>query len=449
MSPTATAPASGADAQRTPLEPTARIELVARCLVDAGKVVPWLSADGEERARSWWLPFPGIGDRDLLAGLLQDDTTAEHARAAGALADAVDRLVRERLSAAGAQLAPRRPGRRTVPQAWLGSLASMDPVLPASLPTDKVAAFAAEISAWIASGAVSLDRQRLCVRVHEPGTHPDAPLDSTDRWWLELLVQDAAEPSLIVPMAQLWAGRMPFPAVSVEDTLRSLARLATVAPELARVLDAAAPVGVALATDELVRFVDLRVEPLDEIGIHVLLPAWWTRRSRVSLRARVKGTGTKGVVTEAGLDFDRLVSFTWEAALGDQRLTKADLRTLQRAADAKQQLVQVRGEWVQVDAASLSRVVDRVGQAGEATVGELVRSSVGLGALDAGSGSGGGAGEPTDIVASGWLGKLLADVRSATIEPTTTPEGFAGQLRPYQERGLGWLGFLGRLGLGA
>src|SRR3546814_463245 len=138
-----------------------------------------------------------------------------------------------------------------------------------------------------------------------------------------------------------------------------------------------------------------------------------------------------------------------EAALGDQRLTKADLRTLQRAADAKQQLVQVRGEWVQVDAASLSRVVDRVGQAGEATVGELVRSSVGLGPLGSGPGSGAGAGEPTDILASGWLGQLLANVRSATIEPTTTPEGFAGQLRPYQARGLGWLGFLGRLGPGA
>jgi SNF2 family DNA or RNA helicase len=30
----------------------------------------------------------------------------------------------------------------------------------------------------------------------------------------------------------------------------------------------------------------------------------------------------------------------------------------------------------------------------------------------------------------------------------TTPAGFAGELRPYQERGLSWLSFLGDLGLG-
>ena len=30
-----------------------------------------------------------------------------------------------------------------------------------------------------------------------------------------------------------------------------------------------------------------------------------------------------------------------------------------------------------------------------------------------------------------------------------TPDGFRGTLRPYQRRGLSWLSFLGRLGIGA
>ena len=30
-----------------------------------------------------------------------------------------------------------------------------------------------------------------------------------------------------------------------------------------------------------------------------------------------------------------------------------------------------------------------------------------------------------------------------------TPDGFQGELRPYQQRGLAWLSFLGGLGLGA
>src|SRR6202035_3154659 len=39
-----------------------------------------------------------------------------------------------------------------------------------------------------------------------------------------------------------------------------------------------------------------------------------------------------------------------------------------------------------------------------------------------------------------------ADERLASV---ATPDGFRGTLRPYQERGLAWLSFLGRLGVGA
>src|SRR5665811_1631227 len=56
--------------------------------------------------------------------------------------------------------------------------------------------------------------------------------------------------------------------------------------------------------------------------------------------------------------------------------------------------------------------------------------------------------EVTGVVASGWLGELLDDALHATVEPVPTPEAFSGKLRPYQERGVGWLGFLGRFGLG-
>lgn len=425
-----------------------RVELVARYLVDAGKVVPSLTYDGGVAARSCWLPLPGIGDRELLAGLLQVDSIEDHSRAAGALALAVDRIARERLARAEVRLAGRRPGRRTVPHAWLESLTSSNPAMPPSLPADKVAAFATELSAWVASGAVSLGRGQLCLRVHEPGTYPHPAAEDPSRWWLELLLQDSLEPSLVVPIGELWAGRTPFPAGSVTEMLRSLARMAGVAPELSGVLDSPAPVGLGLSMDELLEFVDARVEPLAEIGVHVLLPSWWAHRRRVSLRARAATAGPKGVVTEAGLGFDRLVTFTWEAALDDRKLTKADIRQLQRAADAKQQLVQLRGEWMRVDGASLQRILARAGSTGEATAGDLVRSSLGLALLD-GDTDRPDRMEPVEIVASGWLADLLGRVHNATAEPIPTPIGFSGMLRPYQERGVGWLAFLGRLGLGA
>ena len=52
------------------------------------------------------------------------------------------------------------------------------------------------------------------------------------------------------------------------------------------------------------------------------------------------------------------------------------------------------------------------------------------------------------VDADGWLGDLLSGQADRRLRPMSTPAGFSGELRPYQERGLSWLAFLGELGLG-
>ena len=73
-----------------------------------------------------------------------------------------------------------------------------------------------------------------------------------------------------------------------------------------------------------------------------------------------------------------------------------------------------------------------------------MRTGLGLDAL-----VGPGGAPVVGVAADGWLGTLLDDAMHATVTPVPTPDGFVGRLRPYQERGVGWLSFLGRLGLGA
>jgi SNF2 family DNA or RNA helicase len=53
------------------------------------------------------------------------------------------------------------------------------------------------------------------------------------------------------------------------------------------------------------------------------------------------------------------------------------------------------------------------------------------------------------VDADGWLGDLLSGQADRRLAPVPTPASFRGELRPYQERGLAWLSFLGDLGLGA
>lgn len=466
----------------TEAERAGRTAIVARALVDAGKVVPTMVVDDHGVARSRWVPLPGAGDVDSLRGLLGGDDLADHLAAADALAEETDRLVRERLD--GVDLLPRRGGRRSVPQAWIESLGRADSELPPSLDPVRVAAFADLVDDWVVTGAVSLGRGRLCLRVHEPGSHPDAPerpgrtgssrgadrrgrTGSEPPWWIEVMVRDAEEPSLVVSMADLWAGRSPLPVDTLEEVLTSLGRMVAVAPEVAGIVDGEVPTGVAISTGDLLDFVDRRLAALDEAGIDVLLPSWWANRRRVGLRARAKaGAAPKGGI-DSGLDFDSLVDFTWEAALGDQRLTASDLRKLAAAAEAKVPLVQVRGEWVRVDGAEVAALLARAGRRSVARLGDVVRATVGLVDLDAldpaagesgstsrsgrstGRGHGTSADGPVEVVAGGWLGRILDDVRNATATPVPTPSAFVGELRPYQERGVGWLCFLGRFGFGA
>ncbi len=410
----------------------------AEAFVATGRVMPGLTVDDDRRARSWWWPMPSAADRGLLASLLDGNDPAEHARAAGELAVEVDRLVRERLRASGVELIGRRAGRRTVPDAWLRSLTAEDPWLPESLDAAKVAALAAAVDGWVRSGVVGVGRARLCVRIHEPPTDDDP-------WEAEALGQDIDEPSLLVGLADVWTGASPFGPGVVEELLGALGRMSRIAPELAGLLDNALPDRTVLDGAAVIELFVEHAAALAEADIAILLPSWWTNRRRVGLRARTsRSSKAVGAVTPSGLGFDQLVEFTWQAALGDQRLTKADLAALAKAGEAKQSLVRVRGMWVEVRPDEIASVLAHAGAGGRATAGELLRAGLGIGSLDAPDGT-----AVVGVDAHGWLGALLDDALHSCVSPVPTPAGFEGRLRPYQERGVGWLAFLGRLGLGA
>ena len=74
--------------------------------------------------------------------------------------------------------------------------------------------------------------------------------------------------------------------------------------------------------------------------------------------------------------------------------------------------------------------------------------SAGLGLRDSGDEVSLAATTLLAVDSDGWLGDLLSGQADRRLEPVPAPAGFTGTLRPYQERGLAWLSFLGELGLG-
>ncbi len=410
---------------------------VASWFVRSGRVVPALAVDDDGRARSWWWPLPAAEDRALLATLVPRANDLEaHKLAADRLALEVDRLVRERLAGLDVDLVGRRSGRRSLPELWLRSLTSLDPWLPADVDPTRVATLATEVAEWVRGALVGIGTVGLRLRILEPESPGEA-------WAVEALVYDVDESSLVVSMADALGPMSPFAPDAPEAILATLGRAVRVTPEIAGLLDSGDAGPAQLDDASLVTLLTERTALLAEVGVSVLVPSWWTNRSRVGLRANAsKSTGS---VTKGGFGLNDILQFTWEVALGDAKLTKAELGALERAAAAKQSLVRVRGQWVEVRAGEVAALLSQAGTRGRATVGELVRSSLGLPSLAVPQGV-----TVVGVVAKGQLGELLSGaLHDRGRASAGTPDGFVGQLREYQQRGVAWLQYLGQLGLGA
>ena len=188
-----------------------------------------------------------------------------------------------------------------MPDAWLRSLTDADPRLPDSLERAKVEAFEATVDEWVRSGVVGLGRARLCIRIHEP-------LGDAEPWQAEALAQDVDEPSLVVPLSEVWTGSSPFGGDVAEELLGGLGRMARIAPELGGLIDAAVPDRAELDDAAVVELFHDHVASLIDAGVAVLLPSWWTNRRRLGLRARTARStksDSRGVVVGLRVRRDR------------------------------------------------------------------------------------------------------------------------------------------------
>lgn len=271
------------------------------------------------------------------------------------------------------------------------------------------------------------------------------------RWRLRYLLQAADDPSLLVPLEEAWAPRgrraaafRRFGVHPREYLLSALGRAARLSPTVEASLAEPQPAGCTLDAVAAHRFLVEEAALLEESGFGLFLPAWWTgggRKLKLELRARAESPRAE---TAGALSLDRLLAVRWEVALGGERLSPEELRAL---VELKLPLVRLRGRWVEVDAAELADALARWARRGEERVAarDLVRMALG------GDGPpGAGAFEFAGVDATGWIRELLQRLAGdAAFEELPPPAGFAGTLRPYQQRGYSWLWFLRRWGLGA
>ncbi|MFF3210384.1 DEAD/DEAH box helicase [Streptomyces sp. NPDC002886] len=248
-------------------------------------------------------------------------------------------------------------------------------------------------------------------------------------------VHSLADPTLVTDAAMLWAGAAAagFGPRARIDAVLALRRAARVWPPLLRLLDQPVPDVLALSDPELEDLLGRAATRLAEAGVPVHWPRELARTLSATavVRSTAPGSATDGT---AFFDAEHLFAFSWELALGGDRLTPGEMDAL---AQAHRPVVRLRDQWVRVDP-------ELVRKARKRELG-LLDPVDALAAVLTGTAE--VEGEPVAAVPVGALA-ALRDRLTGELAPLPQPAGLKATLRDYQARGLAWLDLMTSLGLG-
>ncbi|MET8754060.1 DEAD/DEAH box helicase [Streptomyces sp. NPDC004667] len=248
-------------------------------------------------------------------------------------------------------------------------------------------------------------------------------------------VHSLADPTLVTDAGQLWAGAAAagFGPRARIDAVLALRRAARVWPPLLRLLDQPVPDALALSDPELEDLLGAAAPRLAAAGVTVHWPRELARTLSATavVRSTAPGSATDGT---AFFDAAGLFAFSWELALGGDRLTPGEMDAL---AQAHRPVVRLRDRWVRVDP-------ELVRKARKRELGLLDPVEALAAVL---SGSAEVDGESVPAVPVGALAALRERL-TGELAPVAPPEGLRATLRDYQLRGLAWLDLMTSLGLG-
>lgn len=299
---------------------------------------------------------------------------------------------------------------------------------------------------------------RLCLKLSEPvdlsGLHDLEMPGPGLTWQLSLLLQSIEDPSLVLEAQEVWL--LPSDSATVDTQridkpqellLSELARAARLFKALEQTLNQSEPTGLQLTTPQAYEFLREIKPLLIEQGYGVQVPAWWdSPASRLGVRLRIDSpiqdmltAAGGGAVAGSRVGLGTLVSYHWQVSLGDTSLTLAEFEKL---ATMKSPLVMIGGRWVEVRPEDIQAAVKfiRENPGGEMELGKAIRLAYAADMRQTGL-------PVVGMDVTGWAAAIFGE-GNEQLPMLAAPEGFVGSLRPYQLKGLSWLAFLDRFGLG-
>ncbi|MCX4693953.1 DEAD/DEAH box helicase [Streptomyces sp. NBC_01408] len=300
-----------------------------------------------------------------------------------------------------------------------------------------MADWAAQVAAGADTGVgISLRLDLSSFRLFGGPEEDTGPVEDVRRAGAAVVqVHSLADPTLVTDAGLLWAGAAAagFGPRARIDAVLALRRAARVWPPLLRLLDQPAPDVLALSDPELEDLLGVAANRLAAAGVLVHWPRELARTLSATavVRSTAPGSATDGT---AFFDAEHLFAFSWELALGGDRLTPGEMDSL---AQAHRPVVRLRDQWVRVDPELVRKARKReLGLLDP--VDALAVALSGTTEID---------GEPVEAVPVGALAALRERL-TGELTPLPQPAALKATLRDYQARGLAWLDLMTSLGLG-
>lgn len=356
----------------------------------------------------------------------------------------VDAQVREMvnsLDAAETRLLASLP---SVVKQWLHSLTSDKNLISADTP--EVERLEAAINSWTLPlqnqlGQRSLFRTCFVLRTPEEGK---------TEWLLEYYLQAIDDEEFLLDAQTIWnhpVDKFVYQNRTIdkpqETFLRGLGLASRLYPIIAPSLDTALPQSCRLEPMQAYDFIKSVTWRFEDSGLGVVLPDSLANRDGWANRLGLKVSAQTPKKKTERLGLQSLLNFKWELAIGGQTLSKQQFDKL---VALNSPLVEINDEWVELRPQDI-----KTAQTFFASRKEKMALSL-EDALRLGSGDTQTI-EKLPVVsfeASGALQELITNLTdNQDLELLPTPKNFRGELRSYQKRGMSWLAFLERWGLGA
>ena len=276
------------------------------------------------------------------------------------------------------------------------------------------------------------------------------PENEEPNWILKYFLQAADNPEFLIDAATIWhqsVEKLVYQNRTIaqpqETFLRGLGLASRLYPIITPSLETASPEFCHLTPMEAYEFIKAVTWKFEDSGLGVILPPSLANREGWANRLGLKISAETPQQKSGRLGLQSLLNFQWHLAIGGQTISKVQFDKLVKLNSP---LVEINGEWVELrpqDIKTAQTFFSSRKEQMSLSLEDALRISKGDTQVI----------EKLPVVsfeASGALEELIGTLtNNQEIQTLPTPGNFTGQLRPYQERGVAWLAFLERWGLGA